>query len=90
MSDLLDDSQHSFGNQQSSNNNKQIPRADFGVRLGAHLLDALFSLIIMVIVIFSAVGFDTTVLVDFLENMVHHRFLEFNKRAAAPRGLNHR
>ena len=22
--------------------------------------------------------------------MVHHRFLEFNKRAAAPRGLNHR
>jgi hypothetical protein len=24
------------------------------------------------------------------KKMVHHRFLEFNKRAAAPRGLNHR
>lgn len=63
MSDLLDDSPK-FNSQ-----NTEIRRADFGSRLGAHLLDSLFSLIIMVIVIFSTVGFDTAVLVDFLENI---------------------
>jgi uncharacterized RDD family membrane protein YckC len=69
MSDLLDDNARFGNNNQPQDKGKETRRADFGSRLGAYLLDGIFSIAITIFIVLMFIGFDTAALMQFIENI---------------------